>query len=254
MIYICNILLLFIYFTLFFMLAQKKKNNALIDIAWGLGFVVVAIYNYFYGIVDMRSNIMLILIMLWGGRLSYHLFKRNWNKEEDFRYQEMRKKWGEKQEIKAFTNVFMSQMALLYIISLPIVLVMQGNRSLGTLDYIGISIWIIGYFFEVVGDYQLKQFISKEKNRGKIMKDGLWKYTRHPNYFGEGIMWIGIGIIALSVPYGWVGLISPILINYLLLFVSGVPLLEEKYRSRADFQQYMKETNKFIPGPRRKVD
>ena len=251
MIFLYNLILLFIYFSLFFIIAQKKKNNAIVDIAWGLGFVVVAFYNYFLDTADLRSTILLVMIMLWGGRLSYHLFLRNWNKEEDFRYQQMRKKWGEKQELKAFVNVFMSQMVLLYIISLPIMLIMQANMLLTYLDYLGIAIWVVGYYFEVVADYQLKNFLANPKNKGKLMTSGLWKYSRHPNYFGEGLMWIGIGVIALSVPYGYLALISPLLINYLLVYVSGVPLLEEKYKNRPDFIAYAKRTNKFIPGKRR---
>ncbi len=252
MIYIYSLILLFIYFVLFFFLAQKKQNNGLVDIAWGLGFVVLALYNYFQASSDLRSTILLVMIILWGGRLSYHLFLRNWNKEEDFRYQEMRQRWGDKQELKSFTNVFMTQMMLMYIIALPIMLIMNYNGGLIWLDYVGITVWVIGYFFEVVGDYQLKKFISKPINKDKIMAEGLWQYTRHPNYFGEGLMWIGIGIIALAVPYGYLGLISPLLINYLLVYVSGVPLLEEKFKDRKDFQEYAKITNKFIPGKKKK--
>jgi len=110
---------------------------------------------------------------------------------------------------------------------------------------------VVGYYFEVVADYQLKNFLTNPKNKGKLMTSGLWKYSRHPNYFGEGLMWIGIGVIALSVPYGYIALISPLLINYLLVYVSGVPLLEEKYKNRPDFIAYAKRTNKFIPGKRR---
>ncbi len=252
MMFFYNLILLFVYFCLFFFLAQKKKNNALIDIAWGLGFVLIAIVNYLFSAFDIRSNVVFILILLWGLRLSYHLFLRNWNKEEDFRYQEMRKKWGDKQEIKAFVNVFMSQMVLLYIISLPIVFIMSDSGRLTLFDYVGVLLWIIGYFFEVVGDYQLKKFISLEKNKGKLMTIGLWKYTRHPNYFGEGLMWIGLGVIALSVPSGYISLISPLLINYLLIFVSGVPLLEKKYQNRPDFIEYARKTNMFFPGPGRR--
>ncbi len=250
--YIYSILLLFCYFVLFFILAQKKQNNALVDIAWGLGFVILAIYNYFLTTIDLRSTVLVIMIILWGGRLSYHLFLRNWNKPEDYRYQEMRKKWGDKQQLRAFINVFMSQMVLMYIIALPILLIMNNQASLTTFDYIGVGLWIIGYFFEVVGDYQLKKFISNPENKGKLMTIGLWRYSRHPNYFGEGLMWIGIGIMALSVPYGYIGLISPLLINYLLVYVSGVPLLEEKMKNRKEFQEYKKITNRFIPGPVRR--
>ena len=250
--YLNSLLLLFVYFVLFFLLAQKKQNNGLVDIAWGLGFVVLAGYNYIFTPFDWRASILLVMILLWGGRLTYHLFLRNWNKPEDYRYQEMRAKWGERQQWGAFISVFMSQMLLMYIIAAPILLIMNNPVELGMLDYFGVSLWIVGYFFEVVGDYQLKRFINNPQNKGKLMTSGLWRYTRHPNYFGEGLMWIGIGVMALSVPYGYLGLVSPILINYMLLYVSGVPLLEEKMQENPEFAEYKKRTNRFIPGPVRR--
>lgn len=118
---------------------------------------------------------------------------------------------------------------------------------LGVLDYLGLTLWIIGYYFEVVGDRQLKDFLKKPENKGKIMKDGLWSFTRHPNYFGEATMWWGIFLIALSIPGGIITIISPLTITILLLFVSGVPLLEKSMADNKDFQEYMKETNKFFP-------
>ena len=122
------------------------------------------------------------------------------------------------------------------------------------LDYIGLAVWLVGYFFEVVGDNQLKNFIKKPENKGKLMKYGLWKYTRHPNYFGEATMWWGIFLIALSSPNGWIAIISPIIITLLLLlFVSGVPLLENKYKSHPEFAEYAKRTSKFVPLPPKKI-
>ncbi|MCL6571176.1 MAG: DUF1295 domain-containing protein [Bacillus sp. (in: Bacteria)] len=126
------------------------------------------------------------------------------------------------------------------------------EEGLGFLDYIGLATWIVGFFFEVVGDHQLKKFTNKPENKGKLMKYGLWKYTRHPNYFGEATMWWGIFLIALSSPNGWVAIISPMIITLLLLFVSGVPLLEKKYKDHPEFKAYANRTSKFIPMPQRK--
>ncbi len=250
--YLVTLLVLFIYFNIVFAIAQSKKNNGLIDIAWGFGFVVVAVTSYLISAeYTLRGSIITILVLLWGLRLSWHLFKRNWNKKEDYRYVAMREKWGSKNHaVMAYIRVFMSQMALCFIIALPIMITnFSSVEGLAILDFVGIAIWIIGYYFEVVGDAQLKEFISNPENKGKLMKYGLWKYTRHPNYFGEATMWWGIFLISLSVPGSLLGIISPITITTLLLFVSGVPLLEKKYKDHPEWDDYARKTSKFIPLP-----
>ncbi|WP_422486920.1 DUF1295 domain-containing protein [Gudongella sp. DL1XJH-153] len=250
--YLVTLLVLFIYFNIVFAIAQSKKNNGLIDIAWGFGFVVVAVTSYLISAeYTLRGSVITILVLLWGLRLSWHLFKRNWNKKEDYRYVAMREKWGSKNHaVMAYIRVFMSQMALCFIIALPIMITnFSSVEGLVILDFVGIAIWIIGYYFEVVGDAQLKEFISNPENKGKLMKYGLWKYTRHPNYFGEATMWWGIFLISLSVPGSLLGIISPITITTLLLFVSGVPLLEKKYKDHPEWDEYARKTSKFIPMP-----
>lgn len=242
--------ILSLYFITLFFIAQKLKNNSIVDIAWGAGFVIISLFSLIIGNAKTeRAIVVTILVTLWGLRLFYHLAKRNCGKPEDYRYVNMRKRWGTKfARLKAFLNVFVLQGVLQYIIALPIILVNSTKSSeLNILDYLGILIWIIGFFFEVVGDKQLKIFKSNPINKGKIMKTGLWKYTRHPNYFGEATMWWGIFIIALSVNGGFAAIISPILITLLLLFVSGVPLLEKKYKNNQEFTEYARKTNKFFP-------
>jgi steroid 5-alpha reductase family enzyme len=112
---------------------------------------------------------------------------------------------------------------------------------------IGLLVWVIGFVFESVGDSQLKRFIKNPENKGKIMDKGLWRYTRHPNYFGESVMWWGLAIMAISVQYGYIGFLSPIIITYLLLFISGVPLLEKAFKDNMEFQKYAARTSIFIP-------
>jgi steroid 5-alpha reductase family enzyme len=246
--YLESIIVLFIYFNIFFLIGQYKKNNAVVDIAWGLGFVLVAWFTFILSSMTIINYVITIIVSLWGLRLGYYLFKRNWNKAEDYRYVEMRKSWLKYPLLQAYLKVYMLQMLLMYIISLSIIFINNSNSDLGLLAYLGIFVWIIGYFFEVVGDYQLKKFVSNPLNKGHIMKTGLWKYTRHPNYFGEAVMWWGIYLIALNAG-GYLTIISPLLINFLLVFVSGVPLLEKKYKDNIEFQEYAKVTSIFIPMP-----
>lgn len=252
---IYTLLIVFIYMNMLFFISLKKKNNGLVDIGWGFGFVVIAISTLLMGTlkynrISFINIIPNLFILLWGLRLSYYLFKRNYNKIEDFRYQDMRKRWGDKVNINAYFKVFMLQGILMSIVSLPIIFFnISDIKIFGTINLFGIMIWVIGYIFEVAGDYQLRKFIGNPKNKGKIMQDGLWKYTRHPNYFGEAVMWWGIYLITINpnLTLSLLGLISPVLITYLLVFVSGVPLLEKKYASNVEFQKYAKKTSIFIP-------
>jgi steroid 5-alpha reductase family enzyme len=255
-IYIFSALILLCYFVIFFVIGQIVNNNSIVDIAWGLGFVIVAISTYFIkSDMSLRSTLLTCLITIWGVRLSLYIGKRNIGKGEDYRYVNMRKRWGTTlPRLKAFLNVYVLQGVLLYIIAQPILLVNGNvNTDLKLLDYLGLAVWIIGFLFEAIGDYQLRKFKSAPKNKGKIMKYGLWKYTRHPNYFGEAAMWWGILLIALSSSLNLLIIISPTVMTLLLLFVSGVPLLEKKYKDNREFIEYAKITNKFIPGlPKKK--
>ena len=228
--------------------------------AWGLGFVVIAVTSLLVSKTYTIYQIVITsLVALWGFRLFFYIGLRNWSKPEDFRYVNMRNKWKTKVALKAYFIVFMLQMTFLLIVSLPIQLISLIDVELDVFGYIilgiGILLWFIGFFFEALGDAQLKAFKQNKDNKGKILQTGLWKYTRHPNYFGEALMWWAIGIIGLST-FSWlsvIGLIGPAFINYLLLFVSGVPLLEKKYKDNEDFQAYAKKTSIFFPLPPKKI-
>ncbi|QAA33335.1 DUF1295 domain-containing protein [Clostridium manihotivorum] len=255
-IYIFSALILLCYFVIFFIIGQIVNNNSIVDIAWGLGFVIVAMSTYFIkSDMSIRSTLLTCIITIWGVRLSLYIGKRNIGKGEDYRYVNMRKRWGTTlPRLKAFLNVYVLQGVLLYIIAQPILIVNYNvNTDLKLLDYLGLTVWIIGFLFEAIGDHQLRKFKLDPKNKGKIMKYGLWKYTRHPNYFGEATMWWGILLIALSSKLNLLIIISPTIMTLLLLFVSGVPLLEKKYKDNSEFIEYAKITNKFIPGfPKKK--
>lgn len=252
-----TVLLIFIYMNILYVIAQVKKNNSIVDVGWGLGFVLISIFTLVMSLINkdnvtssylFRNILFNSLIWIWGSRLAYYIFKRNAHKKEDYRYAEMRKSWGKQVYIRGYFQVFMLQGLLMLIIASNIILNNVSNTEALTLfDILGLLIWIIGFIFESFGDSQLKRFINNPSNKGKIMKYGLWKYTRHPNYFGEATMWWGIFIMTLSNNNGIIGIVSPMLITFLLLYVSGVPLLEKKYKDNKEFQKYAKVTNKFFP-------
>lgn len=250
-------IVLLAYFTALFAVGQRIKDNSIVDIGWGFGYVLTALYSL-VRLPDSpaRAWLITVLVVIWGGRLTFYLAQRNLGKPEDYRYVQMRKKWGSRfPALKAFVNVYLLQGTLMYIIALPIMVVHWASPAgLQALDYIGAAVWAAGFVFEAVGDYQLKQFKRSPKNKGRIMKQGLWRYTRHPNYFGEALMWWGIYLVAASAPYGWLLVFSPLMITGLLVYVSGVPLLEKRYQDNAEFQQYAQETSKFIPWFPKKTD
>lgn len=241
----------FIYMNIFFVMALIKKNNSIVDIGWGLGFVLIAVstylLNYDLNLIKLIPN---LLVIIWGMRLSYHIFKRNHGKSEDFRYAKWRQEWRHSFLIRSYLQVFMLQGLLMLIIASPIIINNYvDNHQINILYLIGILVWLIGFIFESVGDAQLKVFLADSKNKGKVLQTGLWKYTRHPNYFGEILMWWGIFIMTVNLlwPYSLLLIISPALINYLLVFVSGVPLLEASLASNPQFQEYAKRTSRFVP-------
>jgi steroid 5-alpha reductase family enzyme len=234
---------------LVFILAQAFKNNSIVDIAWGMGFIVVALCLFFMKPEIHPSKILVTLaILIWGCRLTWHIFQRNRGKGEDFRYVKFRKDWGKSFYIKSFFFIFMLQGLLMLIISMPAIVIFNSQaRPLNALDIAGVLVFSAGFFFETVGDYQLSAFKKVPANKGRLMTGGLWQYTRHPNYFGEALMWWGIFLTALSSFHGWFAVISPVTITFLLVFVSGVPLLEKKYAGRPDFEEYKKKTPMFVP-------
>jgi steroid 5-alpha reductase family enzyme len=242
-------LIVLVYMTLVFILALARKNNGIVDIAWGLGFILVSFAVFtFYGQGRPRQWLALALVLTWGGRLALHIFRRNSGREEDFRYAAWRRQWGRYFVIRSFGQIFMLQGLLLLLVIAPVLLIVgQEQPPLRLLDGLGILVWLTGFSFETTGDRQLTAFIKNPANRGKLMTSGLWRFTRHPNYFGEAALWWGMAILALSAPHGWLGLIGPMVITFLLFFVSGVPLLEKKYRGRPDWEAYKKRTPVFFP-------
>ena len=243
-------LLLFGFMTLVFLLAMKLEDNSIVDIAYGLGFLLVCWSGYLgYGTAGPRQLLLLGLVSLWGLRLAIHVGLRKRTEEgEDSRYRQWRESWGESFVWRSFLQIFMLQGAIIYLVSLPVLLVIaRPGAALDWLDLLGVLIWVTGFLFEAVGDWQLLRFKNKPENRGRIMQQGLWSLTRHPNYFGEATLWWGVFFIALGSPLGWLAVISPLLIDFLLLKVSGIPMLEEKYEGNPEFEAYKQRTNAFFP-------
>lgn len=245
--------LLFVYMSLWFLISLVKKRNDVADVAWGLGFFLLSWVSYFISEdTNIRGLLVGIMVSIWGLRLAWHIYKRNKGKAEDYRYMAWRKEWGEWFYIRSYLQVYLLQGMLLFLIVLPVLLI---NRVTGTainiLDILGVTFWFFGFYFEAVGDMQLTQFIKNPANKGKLMQGGLWAYTRHPNYFGEVVGWWGIWFIALSVPGGLLGIIGPLTITFLILKVSGIPMLEKKMAENPEFAEYKRKTSIFIPMSRK---
>lgn len=246
--YLSLAIVLFGYMTLWFFISLVKKRNDVADVAWGLGFVTLAWASLILSGITVRGFLVNILVTIWGIRLAWHIYRRNRGKPEDYRYATWRAEWGRWFYVRSYLQVYVLQGIFLFLIVLPVLFINQGiGESLGVFDVIGTLIWITGFYFESTGDAQLARFVRDPSNKGKIMQSGLWRYSRHPNYFGEVTQWWGVFIISLSLPLGIVTIIGPLTITYLILFVSGVPLLDKKYAGRTDFEEYKKRTSVFIP-------
>jgi steroid 5-alpha reductase family enzyme len=227
------------------------KNVSIVDVFWGLGFVIVnGIYFYLSENFQLRSIIVLLLVSIWGLRLSIYLGLRNIGKSEDFRYQEFRRKYGaHRYWWFSFFQVFLLQGALIMIISLPLLGIhyFSENKDLSILDYMGITLWLIGFIFESLGDYQLAKFKKDPRNNNKVLNTGLWKYTRHPNYFGDTVVWWAYAIFCISAGAYW-PILGSVIMTFLIIKVSGVALLEEDISDRRpEYKMYIDKTSSFFP-------
>ena len=247
-------LLVFVHMNIAFIVATLKRDNSVADIAWGLGFVVAG-YTAFLlqPEVTVHDYISLTMVTLWGLRLAGQIYLRNRGKDEDFRYKEMREKWGDKALLYSYFKVFMLQGLLLLVIASPLLLIQSTSEAtFGILDGLAVLIWSVGFAFEAISDWQLYNFTQDKKNKGKLLTTGLWRYSRHPNYFGEVTQWWAIFLLAIGHPYSGLAIIGPAVITYSILKVSGIPLLEEKMEGKKGFKKYKKETSIFIPRPPKK--
>lgn len=232
------------------------KNASIVDIVWGLGFVVVAWVSRVVGDgVEARQWLLTVMVSLWGLRLAGYLAWRNIGHGEDYRYKNMRKHWGSRFPIVSLVTVFGLQGTLMWIVSLPVQLGQADDTpDVGALAVVGALVYLVGLFFEVVGDAQLTRFKSDPANAGKVMDRGLWRYTRHPNYFGDACVWWGIAIVATETGSGAWGLVGAAVMTVFLRRVSGVTLLERSLKKRREgYEDYIARTSPFIPRPPKKI-
>jgi steroid 5-alpha reductase family enzyme len=238
------------------LLSLLLKNASIVDIVWGLGFVITSWVLALTIDGDSTRQILLaVMVGAWGLRLGGYLAKRNIGHGEDWRYKAMRKKKGARFGLISLVTVFGLQGVLMWVVSLP---VMFGNSDatpgVGPLAVIGVMVWAVGLSFEAVGDWQLAKFKKDPNNAGKVMQTGLWSLTRHPNYFGDALLWWGIGIVGAETGTGVVGFIGPVVMTVFLLRVSGVPMLERSLMKRREgYAEYAARTSAFIPRPPKRI-
>lgn len=244
--------ILLVYVVMQWLASLFLEDASIVDRFWGGGFALVALVSFScMDRVTPRALLLLALAVIWGLRLSLYLTWRNWGQGEDYRYDAMRKRHGSRFVLISLFTVFLFQGLLTWIISLPLqVGISAKDGELNLLDGIGVVFWMIGLVFESVGDFQLARFKANPANKGEVMNRGLWRYTRHPNYFGDALLWWGIYLVAATAPYGAYTILSPALMTFLLMRVSGVWLLEKKLRkTKPAYAAYAAQTNAFFPGP-----
>jgi steroid 5-alpha reductase family enzyme len=231
-----------------------ERDVSIVDSVWTLLILLAAaVYAVTLPAEGPRAAWVLALTALWALRLAGHITWRNWGEPEDHRYQAIRARNQPHYEVKSLYLVFGLQGVLAAIVSLPLLAALEGPRAPNWIDALGIALFMVGFVFETVGDWQLVRFKAGAASRGRVLDSGLWRYTRHPNYFGEFCVWWGLYLVALAAG-GWWTIVSPLLMTLLLLKVSGVTLLEKDIGERRPaYREYIARTNAFFPGRPRGV-
>jgi len=242
---------------LLWLVSLTLKNSSIVDIFWGMGFVITVWVIFLLTPDGFTTRKLLLsgLVTIWGLRLSLHILFRNWGRPEDFRYRAWRDEAGTAWWWRSFFKVFLLQGIILWIVAAPLLAAQLGAQPdyLTWLDILAIPVWLTGFFFEAVGDWQLARFKSDQANKGKVLQTGVWRYTRHPNYFGDAAQWWAYYLVAAAAG-GWWTIFSPVIMTTLLMRVSGVTLLEKSLKEeKPGYKEYMARTSEFIPWfPRKK--
>jgi steroid 5-alpha reductase family enzyme len=241
-----------LYMTVWWGASLALRRSDIADVAWGPGFPLVGLAGIVaaWGAVPLPLLLMTALATAWAVRLAAHIVTRRRGASEDFRYAAWREQWGRFWLVRSYFQVFLLQGVFMLLVAAPLVVASAGQvQPLGPVAWAGAGVWLAGLTFEAVADAQLAAFKRDPANRGRIMDRGLWSWSRHPNYFGEAVLWWGVWMVGLGGPLGWAAVIGPLTITYLLRFVSGVPLLEKHYDGNAAFDEYRRRTNIFVPLP-----
>jgi steroid 5-alpha reductase family enzyme len=250
-IYLQGFLIIMMMMTALWIVSVFIKNASIVDPFWGMSYVLAGIWYYLQTDgLEIRKQIVLVLVIIWGLRLSIYLMWRNFGKGEDFRYQKFREDYGRNRYWwVSFFQVFLLQGVLAWLISAPLLAAMYytDNSALGIFDYLAILLWIIGFMFEAGGDFQMARFKSKSTNKGKVLNKGFWKYTRHPNYFGDAAVWWAYGLFSIAAG-AYIPILGSVLMTFLIIRVSGVMLLERSLKDKKpEYQDYIRKTSAFFP-------
>ena len=250
-IYLQALLVILSMMTFLWIVSIFIKNVSIVDLFWGFGFVVTAGFYYLKtGDADPRKNLLLALVAIWGLRLSVYLTLRNAGKGEDFRYRQFRKNYGENRYWWiSFFQTFLLQGVLMWLISAPLLGAQYYSEAkpLGFPDYAAIALWLTGFIFEAGGDWQLSSFKADPSNKGKVLDRGFWRYTRHPNYFGDSAVWWGFGLLSLGAG-SYISALGSLLMTGLIIKVSGVALLEKSLKEqKPEYREYIRKTSSFLP-------
>jgi steroid 5-alpha reductase family enzyme len=238
------------------LISVVRRDVSIVDSLWSLLFLLaLLVYLAASGTTGPRSWMITVMVAAWALRLSMYITVRNHGEPEDRRYQAIRRNNEPHFWFKSLYIVFLLQGFLAWVVCLPALAAVSGQTPPGPLDFAGLALWLVGMYFEVVGDWQLARFRRGKREAGAVLDTGLWRYTRHPNYFGEALLWWGVYLIALSAGAWWT-IFAPLLMTFLLLRVSGVALLEKDIADRRPaYRDYIRRTNAFFPGrPRRPGD
>lgn len=229
---------------------RRQGRVSVVDTAWGLGFVVVALVAAVVGDGPLwRRLLVLLLVAVWGGRLARHMHTRNQGKGEDPRYEAMLADQPGDPFLVAVRKVYLVQGVAVWFVSLPLQVSAASGDGLVVVAVLGAAVWLLGVVFEAVGDAQLARFKADARNKGTVMDRGLWGWTRHPNYFGDSAVWWGLYLVAASAWPGVLTVLSPVVMTYFLVFATGARLLEKEMSKRPGYPEYQQRTSYFIPRP-----
>ncbi len=239
-------------FTILWIVSLIVRNSSIVDMWWGPGILLIGLtYLMTTDGAQARGRLVVALLALWALRLAWHIGARNIGHGEDFRYAKWRRERGASWWWFSYFKVFLLQSVIAWIISMPLyyAIAPATPERLSPFDFAGTVVFALGFLFEAVGDEQLRRFKADPANKGRVLNSGLWRYTRHPNYFGEAVMWWGFGLFALSTG-GYLGLLGPAIMTWLLIRVSGVSLLEQTLRqTKPEYLEYIRTTSSFFPMP-----